>query len=97
MRIEGQVVLFSVSIEIIRTENLGNFDQLVEVVSALEEGFLFENHSCKHASERPDVQGVIVSLHVNQQFGPFKVARGDSHVVFLARVVELGETPVDEA
>ena len=47
-------------------------------------------HACKHASERPDVQRVVVLLKVHEQFGPLEVPGGDTHVVLLARVVELG-------
>jgi len=36
-------------------------------------------------------------LHVDEQLGSFEIARSNTHVVLLARVVELGQAPVDEA
>jgi hypothetical protein len=43
--VKGNVVLINVSIELISTENFSNFNKLIIIVLALEEGFLLENHA----------------------------------------------------
>jgi hypothetical protein len=45
--------------QIICSEDFGDFDELVVVVVAVEEGFFAEDHGCEHCSETPHVQGVI--------------------------------------
>ena len=62
---------------------------------AVEEGFAFEDHGGEHAAEGPHVEGVVVVLVADEEFGAFEVAGGDADVVFAAGVVEFGEAPVD--
>ena len=63
----------------------------------MEEGLLAEDHGCEHGAQTPHVQAVIVLLEVDQQFWALEVTGRDSNIVFRARVVEFGETPVDKA
>ena len=51
MRVKGQTVLVQVGVELLSSENFRDFDQLVVVVAALEEGFTLENHTGKHAAK----------------------------------------------
>jgi hypothetical protein len=61
----------------------------------LEEGFFLEDHASEHAAERPDIEGVVVGLKVNKQFGSLEVTTGDANIVLLAGVIELSETPIN--
>jgi hypothetical protein len=63
----------------------------------LEERFFLEDHTGEHASERPDVEGVIVHLQVNEELGSLEVSTGNTHIVFLTRVVEFSKTPINKA
>ena len=56
MRVQGQSVLVQVRVQLLGSEHLGDFDELVVVVAALEEGLSFEYHASKHAAERPDIK-----------------------------------------
>jgi len=60
---------------------LADLEKLVVVVRSVKERFLLEDHSGKHAAERPHVQRIIVFLEVHQQFGALEVARRHTHVV----------------
>lgn len=95
--VEGDVVLVDVSEELVGAEHLGDLDQLVIVVLTLEEGLLLEYHASEHAAEGPDVEGVIVGLQVDEQLGALEVAGGHAHVILLAGVVELSESPIDQS
>jgi len=97
VRVEGHAVFLDVGEKLICAEELRNFNELVVVVLALEERFLLEDHASEHASERPNIEGVVVHLQFNQQLGSLEVARSDTDVVLLTGMVKLGETPIDEA
>ena len=88
------VVLVNVRVELVRAEHLRDLDELVVVVLALEERLLLKDHPREHAPERPNVQRVVVGLQVDQQLRALEVARGNAHVVLLARMVKLGQAPV---
>ena len=60
----------------------------------MEERFFPEDHGRKHAAEWPHVQAVVVHLVVHQQLGPLEVPARHPHVVLLARVVKLRQTPI---
>lgn len=94
--VEGHVVLVDIGEELVCAEHLRDLDELVIVVLTLEEGLLLEDHACEHAAERPDIEGVVVSLQVDEQLGALEVAGGHAHVVLLSGVVELGKTPIDQ-
>ena len=49
--VEGHVVLLHIVEKVICAEDLGNLDQLVVVVLALEERLFLENHTRKHAAQ----------------------------------------------
>ncbi len=68
------------------TAYLGDADQLVVVVVSVEEGLLLEDHTGEHASQRPEVQTVVVLLEVHQQLGALEVSRGHTHIVLLALI-----------
>lgn len=97
VRVQLQLVLVDVGEQFLSAQDFGNFYELVIVVLTLEKGFLLEYHAGEHAAERPNVQRVIIDLQVDEELGALEIAGGDAHIVLLSRVVELGQTPVDEA
>jgi len=62
----------------------------------LEERLLLEDHTSKHASERPDIKRIVVDLEINEEFRSLEVSTGDTYVVFLARVIEFSKTPINK-
>jgi hypothetical protein len=54
--IEFDVVFFNVLKEFVRAEDFGDFDELIVVIVAMEEGFFPENHGREHRSQRPHIQ-----------------------------------------
>ena len=74
VRVKVDIVLFDVSHKLISPEYLSDFHKLIVVVSALEEGFLLENHASEHAAKRPDVKRVVICLEINQKFRSFEVS-----------------------
>jgi len=95
--IESHIILVNVGVELVCAEYLGDLHELVVVVLALEEWLLLEDHAREHAAEGPDVQRVVIGLQVNEQLWALEVPRGNTDIVFLTRVVELGKTPIDES
>lgn len=91
-----QSILACVFIKLLIAENAHYFDQLIKVISTLEEGVAAENHARHRAASRPNVKAVVVVAVVNEQLGPFVIATCDAHIIFLVRVVEFSEAPVDE-
>jgi hypothetical protein len=53
-------------------------------------------HAGEHASERPQVEAVVIQRKIHQQLGPLEVPRRHAHIVLLPRMVELGQTPVNQ-
>lgn len=53
-------------------------------------------HRGEHRAGRPDVEGVIVIVVVDQQLRALEVPRSHAHVVVLPHVVELSQSPVDQ-
>lgn len=43
LRVQSNIVLFYIVIQVVRAKNFGNFDQLVVVVMSMEKGLLSEN------------------------------------------------------
>ena len=64
--VQGHAVFLNVSKKLICAKDFSNLYELIIVVLALKEWLLLEYHTGKHASERPDVKTVIVSLEVNE-------------------------------
>ena len=95
--VKGEAVLVKIGVELLSAEYLGNLHKLIVVIRALEEGFAFEDHASKHAAQRPDIKRVVISLQVNQKLGTLEVAGSYAHIVLLTWVVELGQSPIDEA
>ena len=94
--IELYLVLVEVFKQLVSAKDLSNLNKLVGIALAVEEGLFAENHGRKHGAEAPHVKAVVVFLEVDEQFGSLKVAGCDSDVVFGSRMVELGQTPIDE-
>ena len=94
--IEFYVVLVQVLVKFFSTQNLGNPNQLVIVVVSVKEGFFPKEHGSQHASQRPHVEGIVVHLVVDEEFGSLEVSAGNSHIVLLTRMIELCESPVNE-
>lgn len=95
--VELDLVAVQVVEEVIGTQDLGDLDELVGVAVAAEEGFLAEDHRGKHGTETPHVQAIVVLLEIDEQLWALEVAGGDADVILRAWVVELCQTPVDEA
>ncbi len=51
MRVECQPVFIQVGVQILSAKDLGNLDELVVVILALEERLFLENHTRKHAAQ----------------------------------------------
>mmetsp|Transcript_87004 Transcript_87004/g.193546 ORF Transcript_87004/g.193546 Transcript_87004/m.193546 type:complete len:309 (+) Transcript_87004:276-1202(+) len=96
MRIQLLSVLVQVGEQAISAKDARNLHQLVLVVITVEEGLPSEDHAREHAPQAPDIQGVVVELVVHQKLGALVVARGDPHIVFFARMIELCQAPIDE-
>ena len=47
--VEGDVVLLNIIEQIISSQNLGDFNQLIVVIFSLEERLFLKNHTSKHA------------------------------------------------
>ena len=97
MSIKSHLELFNISVKHISAQNLGNFDQLVVVVFALEERLFLENHSCEHAAQRPNIQVVVIGLQVDEKLRPLEVPTCHSDIVLLVWMVELRQTPIDQS
>jgi hypothetical protein len=97
LRVQLNIVLIQVFKELLGTKNLGNLDQLVGVAVSVEERLFAEDHGCEHGTERPHVQGVVVFLEINEQLRTLEISRRDTDIVFRALVVELSQTPIDQA
>ena len=87
--VKRETILVQVGVELLSAEHLGDFDELIVVVTSLEERFALEDHACKHAAERPDIKRVVIGLQINEQLGPLEVSGSDAHIILLAWVVEL--------
>lgn len=55
------------------------------------------HHGSKHATVAPEIETIVIFLEVDKQFWSLEVPRGYPDVVFRLWVVELSETPVNEA
>jgi len=97
MIVQSEPILVNVSKEVVSSENLRNLHELVIVVASLEEWFLLEDHSSEHAAKRPDIKRVVVGLQIDKKLGSFEVSTCNSNIILLARMVELSQTPVNEA
>ena len=67
---------------------------MVIIVVSMKERLLSKYETGKHAAKTPHVQRVVVVLVVDKQLGTLEVTRRHSHIVLLARVVELGQAPI---
>mmetsp|Transcript_12929 Transcript_12929/g.36903 ORF Transcript_12929/g.36903 Transcript_12929/m.36903 type:complete len:382 (-) Transcript_12929:17-1162(-) len=95
--VQFKIVSVKVVEQLFGAEDLGNLHELVVVVMAVEEGLLAEDHPGEHAAQTPHVEGIVVLLQIDEELRAFEVTRGNADVVLSAGVVELRQTPVDEA
>ena len=65
LSVKFDVIFVEVLEELVRTENLGNLDQLIRVTVSVEKRFFPEYHGSEHGAQRPHVQRVIVFLVVD--------------------------------
>ncbi len=71
--IQLDLVLVQVVKQVFGTQDLRNFDKLIRVAVAMEEGLFSENHGSEHSTKRPHVEGVIVFLKINKKLRTFEV------------------------
>ena len=62
----------------------------------MEEGLLAKNHGCKHGTQGPQIERVVVLLVVYKQFGALEIAGSNTDIVLGSGVVELGQAPVNQ-
>lgn len=96
LSVEFDLVLVEVIKQLVRAKDLSNLDELIRVAVAVKERLFAEDHGGKHGAQAPHVEAVIVLLEVDEQLGTLEVSRSDPNVVLRLRVVELGQTPVNE-
>lgn len=94
--VQFDLVLVEVVKEVIRAKNLCDLNQLIRVTVAVEEGLFAEDHGGEHGAETPHVEAVVVFLEVDEQFRALEITRSHAYIVLGPRVVELGQTPVDQ-
>ena len=95
--VQFKIVSVKVVEQLFSTEDLGNLYELVVIVMAVEEGLLAENHSGEHTAQTPHVKSIVVLLQIDEELRTLEITRGNADVVLPAGVVELRQTPVDEA
>ena len=91
------IILLNIGEEFISSKHLCNLNQLVIVVFSLEERLLLKNHACKHTSQRPDIQRIVINLQIDQEFRPFEVPTRHSDIILLSHVVVLSQTPINKS
>lgn len=74
VRVKSNVIFLNVGVKLISSENLSNFDKLIVVVFSLEEWFLLENHAREHATKRPDIKRIVISLQVNKKLWALEIS-----------------------
>lgn len=94
--VELYLVLVQVIEEVIGAEDLCDFDKLIRVALAMEEGFLSEDHGREHGPKAPHVQAVVVLLKIDEQLGALEISTRHTYVILSSRMVELRQSPVDE-
>lgn len=97
VRVQLKIIGIKVMEQLFGAKDLGDLHELVIVVVTVEEGLLPEDHSSEHAAQTPHVEGIVILLQIDEELGPLEVTRGNADVVLSAGVVELRQTPVDEA
>ena len=100
--LEVWIQLYLIGVQIIvqaiRPQHLGNLHELIVVVLAPEEGLsLAEHHPRKHHPNAPHVERVVVVLQIDKELGTLEVLCGHPDIVLLARVVKLGQTPINQS
>ena len=63
----------------------------------MEKRFLFKNHRREHGTQASYIQRIIIQLIIHQQFWALEIPTGNPDVVLSARVIELSESPVNQA
>jgi len=55
------------------------------------------HHTSIHTPQTPHIQTIIILLEIDQQLRALEVSRSHPNVVFRSRVIEFGETPIDQS
>jgi len=63
--VQRHVVLLHICKKLVCPQYLSNLYELIVVIFTLEKWFLLENHTGKHAAQRPNVKRVVVNLEIN--------------------------------
>lgn len=92
-----QVVLVEISMQFLCAEYTCNLDQLIVVVLTIEEGLFAENHTSQHTSKAPQIQTVVIQLHIHQKLRSLEAPRCNTHIVLCAWVIKVSESPIDQA
>lgn len=79
------------------SHDVHDFHKLVIVVLSLKESVHFEHEASERAANCPHVERVIVLFVLDEELGALVIARCDTHIIFLLRLVEICEAPVDQA
>ena len=97
VRVQVNVVLFQIGKELVCTQDICDLHQLVIVVLAMEKGFDLEDKGAQHTAQAPQIQTVIVHLHVDQKLWALKVATGHPDIVLGSGVIKFSQTPVNQS
>ena len=60
----------------------------------MKERLLSEDHRGKHTAKTPHVKTIVIHLIIHQQLWALEISARHSHIVLLARVVKLSQSPV---
>ena len=96
LRRQVEFVLPHVIFKVLHSHHVHDPRQLVVVVTPLEESVDAEQHTGKGAPKRPNIERVVILLIVDEQLRSLVIARGDTHIVFLVWLVEVGQTPINQ-
>ena len=91
-----QLVASKVLLQIVSAHYSDDPRHLIVIVRPLEKGINIEKKSGKGAPKRPNIKRIVILPVLDQEFRPFVVSAGYSHVVLLLRFVEVSESPVDD-
>mmetsp|Transcript_11268 Transcript_11268/g.24451 ORF Transcript_11268/g.24451 Transcript_11268/m.24451 type:complete len:303 (+) Transcript_11268:518-1426(+) len=94
--VQFQVIGIQVMKQLLRPENLRNFDQLIVVIMSVKERLLPENHPREHTSQTPHIQRIIILLQIHQQLRPLEIPARHTDIILPPRMVKLGQPPINQ-
>ena len=95
--VEPHTVFVEISKEHISAQHTCNLDKLIVVVMAMKKRLPLEDERGEHATQAPHVEAVVVLLKIDEELWSFEISAGYTDVVLQSRVIELSQTPVNEA